>query len=43
VTLSLASHLAVERHEYGIEGTRWFRKAGARYINADFPIYFVRL
>lgn len=43
ITLSLATHLAVELGRYRIEGTRWFTIKGQRYINADFPVYFVRL
>jgi len=43
VTLSLASHLAVELGRYRIDGTRWFTVKGQRYINADFPVFFVRL
>jgi len=43
VTLSLASHLAVELGRYRIEGTRWFTVRGQRYVDATFPIYFVRL
>jgi hypothetical protein len=44
VTLSFAHHYAVTKHLYRIEGTVWFRgKDGGRYINGDFPIYFVRL
>jgi hypothetical protein len=43
LTLSLQSHLDVERGRYRIEGTAFFTVAGCRYINADFPVYFVRL
>ena len=43
VTLSLANHLAVELGRYRIDGTRWFTVKGQRYINGNFPIYFVRL
>ncbi len=42
ITLSLASHMAVERGDYRIEGTRWFTVQGRRYVNGDFPVYFVR-
>ncbi len=42
-TLSLATHIAVERHEYRIEGTVFFTVGGCRYINCDFPILFIRL
>jgi hypothetical protein len=40
VTLSLATHEAVEHHRYRIEGTAWFKKNGARYVDATFPISF---
>jgi len=43
VTLSLATHLAVELGRYRIEGTRWFTIRGQRYINGNFPVTFVRL
>jgi len=43
LTLSLASHLAVEQGQYRIEGTVFFRKDGATYIDARFPVVFVRL
>jgi hypothetical protein len=43
ICLSLATHLAVEQGRYRIEGTVWFRKNGARYINANFSVTFVRL
>jgi hypothetical protein len=42
VTLSLATHLAVESGRYRIEGTQWFRKDGARYIDGTAPVTFVR-
>ncbi len=43
ITVSLLSHMAIERHEYRIEGTVFFRKHGALYIDATFPVVFVRL
>lgn len=42
ICLSFATHFLVERGVYRIEGTRWFRKGGARYIDARFPVIFVR-
>jgi len=42
VTLSLRTHLEVEMGRYRIEGTVFFRKGGAKYIDATFPITFVR-
>jgi len=42
VTLSLASHLAVTLGQYRIEGTRYFRTGGATYIDATYPVIFVR-
>ncbi len=41
--LSFATHEAVELHRLRIEGTVWFRKHGARYIDATHAVYFVRL
>jgi hypothetical protein len=41
--LSLQTHDAVERHQLRIEGTVFFRKGGCRYIDATFPVFFVRL
>ena len=43
VCLSLATHEAVEHHRLRIEGMAWFRKGGARYIDATFPVIFIRL
>jgi len=43
ICLSFATHFAIERHELAIEGTRWFRKGGARYIDGSAPVIFVRL
>ncbi len=42
VCLSFATHYAIERGDYRIEGTRWFSVNGQRYIDATFPVYFVR-
>jgi len=42
VCLSMQTHLEVSLGRYRIEGTVWFRKGGARYINANCPILFVR-
>ena len=41
ITLSLASHDAVERGIYRIEGTAWFRVGGVSYIDASAPVTFV--
>ena len=41
--LSLATHCLVEQHRYRIEGTVFFRIGGCRYIDATFPVIFVRL
>jgi len=43
ITLSLATHLAVELNQYRIEGTKYFTKGGCRYIDGTFPVTFVRL
>lgn len=40
--LSLATHMLVERNKLRIEGTVFFRKGGAKYIDGRFPVYFVR-
>ncbi len=42
ICLSLATHQAVELNRYRIEGTVWFRKGGSRYIDATYPVTFVR-
>ena len=42
LTLSLATHDAVERGQLRIEGTVFFTIQGTRYINAEFPVVFVR-
>jgi len=41
--LSFATHDAVTRGQYRIEGTVFFKKGGATYIDATFPVIFVRL
>lgn len=43
VTLSLATHEAVEHNRYRIEGTVFFRKGGCRYIDGTYAVTFVRL
>jgi hypothetical protein len=43
VTLSLATHFAVEHGQLRIEGTVFFRKGGCRYIDGTFAVYFVRV
>ena len=43
VTLSLATHLAVEAGVYRIEGTVFFLKDGQHFIDGTFPVIFVRL
>ncbi len=43
ITLSFATHFAVTHHRLRIEGTRFFTVQGTRYIDATFPVYFVRL
>ncbi len=43
LTLSLETHLAVELGRYRIDGTVWFTVKGCRYINANYPVLFVRL
>jgi hypothetical protein len=40
--VSLHTHDAVTRGTLTIEGTVFFRKGGARYIDARFPVTFVR-
>lgn len=42
ICLSLATHDAVTRGQLVIEGTAWFTIAGTRYIDARFPVIFVR-
>ena len=42
ITLSLAAHLAVELGHYRIDGTRWFRTGGCRYVDCTYAVTFVR-
>jgi hypothetical protein len=42
ITLSFESHDLVERHVLRIEGTAWFTVDGVRYIDASYPVRFVR-
>lgn len=42
ICLSFATHDAVERGRLRIEGTVFFSKGGARYIDTNFPVVFVR-
>jgi hypothetical protein len=42
ICLSYDTHFKVEHHQLRIEGTVYFRVHGARYIDARFPVYFVR-
>jgi hypothetical protein len=42
ICLSLATHDAITRGQLAIEGTVWFTLKGQRYINARFPVIFVR-
>jgi len=42
ICVSLATHEALTHHRLRIEGTVWFRKGGARYIDATYPVLFVR-
>lgn len=41
ITLSLATHVAVERGELRIVGTAWFQIDGVSYVNASAPVRFV--
>ncbi len=43
ICLSFATHYAIEHGWLRIEGTVFFRKAGSRYIDGTFPVYFVRV
>ncbi len=43
VTLSFQTHFLITTHQLKIEGTHFFRKDGAIYIDATYPIVFVRL
>jgi hypothetical protein len=42
ICLSLETHLQVTLGRYRIEGTRWFRKNGASYIDGTHAVTFVR-
>jgi hypothetical protein len=42
VTLSYENHAKVERGDYRIEGTVWFRIGGCRYIDGTHAVIFVR-
>lgn len=42
ICLSCATHEAVELHRLRIDGTVFFRKDGSRYIDARYPVIFVR-
>ena len=42
ITVSAATHDAITRGSLVVEGTRWFRKAGQRYIDGTAPVVFVR-
>jgi hypothetical protein len=42
ICLSLATHDAITRGQLAIEGTVFFTVKGQRYINARFPVIFVR-
>lgn len=43
ICVSLATHEALTHHRLRIEGTVWFRKHGCRYIDATYPVLFVRV
>jgi hypothetical protein len=44
VTLSYEMHAKVERGDYRIEGTQWFRGSdGALYIDCTAPVTFTRV
>jgi hypothetical protein len=43
ICLSFAVHFQIKRHELRIEGTVWFTVRGCRYIDATYPVIFVRL
>jgi len=42
ICLSMQTHLEVSLGRYRIEGTVFFRKGGARYIDGTYPVLFVR-
>jgi hypothetical protein len=41
--VSFATHYLIETNQLRIEGTRFFRKNGSTYIDATYPVRFVRL
>jgi hypothetical protein len=41
--LSFETHFLVEHHRYRIDGTVFFTVGGCRYIDATYPVIFVRL
>jgi hypothetical protein len=43
ICLSFATHYAIEHQQLRIEGTVFFTVGGCRYIDANFPVIFVRL
>lgn len=43
ICLSFATHFLVEHFKLRIEGTVFFTKGGCRYIDARYPVIFVRL
>lgn len=43
ICLSFETHFLVEHYQLRIEGTVFFKKDGATYINGRFPVTFVRL
>ncbi len=43
ICLSFETHFAVTHQQLRIEGTAFFVVDGKRYIDATFPVYFVRL
>jgi hypothetical protein len=43
ICLSFETHFLVEHHKLRIEGTVFFKKHGATYINGRYPVTFVRL
>jgi len=42
ICLSFETHDLVERYVLRIEGTKFFTKHGVRYIDARYPVQFVR-
>lgn len=41
--LSFATHYLIETNQLRIAGTQFFRTGGSTYIDATFPVLFVRL